>query len=227
MKYLLGNVKIMCEIGMGAGFSMLNFLVATTDTSRRGDSSSPWLQGAKLYLFDLPSRDSCYYPRKEVAYEYANKHFNGVKTQSKKHQNVRLSEIDMSSGMGLVDFGGRVRWYFGDSRRTVQKASKTMAKHSEKCDFMHIDGSHTEKDLLQDIVAMRAIASNNTLLFIDDVQFPDVRYALAHAVKDGFLEIVSRYSEYGQMDPAFVSGHANSPQGAVKEWVSARFRFRQ
>ena len=68
MKYIENQNMNICEIGIGPGYSALNFLVATT--------SGPWTEGAKLFQFDIGFKHS-YKKRKKIALEYFNKYFNG------------------------------------------------------------------------------------------------------------------------------------------------------
>jgi len=61
------DLKI-CEVGMGAGYSLLMFLIATTEGG--------WKNGATVYEFDIGlDFPDDYGPRKKISYDYTNKMF--------------------------------------------------------------------------------------------------------------------------------------------------------
>lgn len=88
----------------------------------------------------------------------------------------------------------------GDSHKTVPLFSEKQ-KHPGgfRCDIIHIDAGHSKEEALGDIVNIRPIATNTTLVLLDDCgcrgSCKGVNLALHQAIEDGVL-IIESVAEY-------------------------------
>ena len=102
---------------------------------------------------------------------------------------LRQSVLGESNAYRLVIYKGR-------SEQTVHEA----ARAGERCDVLSIDGGHSYKNALADLVGMHSLASDDNVALIDDTNCQakwclDVERAFARFNSThGPLEVVSRHA---------------------------------
>lgn len=95
--------------------------------------------------------------------------------------------IFQRAGLGFIAeaFSGRHEAVPGNSSETIPAY---VAAHPEfKCDLIYIDGSHQEVATLSDIRNFRSLAHPDTLVLIDDLEFPAVEAAVSRAIDERTL----------------------------------------
>ena len=87
-------------------------------------------------------------------------------------------------------FGRRFVAHPGDTRRTL--ATSTL---NASCDLILIDGDHTLQGALRDMRRMRAFASAESLVVIDDIAMPPGE-AFEQLVRQGTLRLIHKFGPY-------------------------------
>lgn len=85
-------------------------------------------------------------------------------------------------------YPGRFQLIEGDSQLTVPAFA--IAHPDKRFDFIYIDGCHSFEACLNDIFHFRALAHENTVVWIDDANFPDVKRAIAFAARLRIIDSV-------------------------------------
>ena len=90
-------------------------------------------------------------------------------------------------------FGDRFHVEIGNSENTVKKMKE---KNSEwMCDIVHIDGDHEPIGLRADILNMHEIAHEETLLFLDDLNYRFVPDVVKEFEDKKIIEVLHRYQQ--------------------------------
>lgn len=107
-------------------------------------------------------------------------------------------------------YGDRFQFVEGDSQKTVKAYFK--AHPDEKFDLIYIDGCHLFDFCMNDIINCKSLAHKDTVLWIDDADFIDVKRAVEMGERLKILQ-VDRWQrvedEFGQ-----------------RSWVEAHYLFR-
>lgn len=86
----------------------------------------------------------------------------------------------------------------GDSAQTVPQYS---ASHPDQTfDLIYIDGCHTYENCLQDILNFQHLTHENTIVWVDDFDYPPVRQAVEKAVEMGIIKLLADYSSADLVD---------------------------
>lgn len=192
------SIKRMCEVGFGNGHSSTLFLTATNDVKSTMISFD-------LFLFDESSHSS---GRHDMG-QYLN--------TMGKSQKAAVDYINAT-------FPGRFRISPGTSDYTIPNFIGDNPGY--KCDLIYIDGCHELGPMLNDIQNFRKLATNNTIVLLDDFENDQVRRAIEAAVKVGYLHPMTECIE-GEVliDERF--GHPGwtklDPPG--KRFCQTKFRF--
>lgn len=81
----------------------------------------------------------------------------------------------------------------GDSRETTFNITKTI---DGPVDFVHVDGGHSNELAMKDIINCRQIADENTLLIVDDADYPNIQDIINFLISCNMLKYVN-YEEKG------------------------------
>ena len=94
----------------------------------------------------------------------------------------------------------------GDSLNTVPFFSEHC---SLKFDLIYIDGCHHFNWVLGDIANVRKIAHENTILWIDDVDYRGVKDAVRFSEQLGYIQVQERF-------------HSKDPISGTRDWLQAK-----
>ncbi len=130
-------------------------------------------------------------------------------------QNSQVVSFDINlhyytnAGVEFMEGKYKERFLFveGDSSQSIDKYSKD--NPNERFDLIYIDGCHLFAACLDDIVNFRKLAKENTVLWIDDTNFPDVQQAVALAERLHIIQVVKSFS----VEDAI----------GMRAWVEARY----
>uniref|UniRef100_A0A7S2D2S4 Class I SAM-dependent methyltransferase n=1 Tax=Haptolina brevifila TaxID=156173 RepID=A0A7S2D2S4_9EUKA len=92
-------------------------------------------------------------------------------------------------------FGSRVVFHAGDTRDTLAPG-----RVNATCDLILIDGDHTFEGAKRDMRRMRAYATRESVVVIDDIAMPPGD-ALEHLVRHGTLRRVEQWGPYNAPSP--------------------------
>lgn len=106
-----------------------------------------------------------------------------------------------------MKYRDRFRFVEGNSRYTIPKYFKVYPE--EKFDLIYIDGCHLFGACLDDIFHFKSLAHKNSILWIDDFNFPEVERAVKFAAKLSIIEIVKTEFVEDEM--------------GIRSWAEARY----
>lgn len=94
-------------------------------------------------------------------------------------------------------YGARFEFIAGDSTDRVYEYAR--AHPDQKFDLIYIDGSQSFDTCLKDILNCKALASEKSIVWVDDYNNPEVFRAAKLCEEIGLIKIVSAHNSY---DPA-------------------------
>jgi predicted O-methyltransferase YrrM len=115
-----------------------------------------------------------------------------------------------NAGVEFISGKYQARFEFveGDSQTSIR--DYFIAHPQEKFDLIYIDGCHQFETCLNDILNFKLLAHKNSILWVDDFNFPDVQRAVEFAEQLRIIQVVK--SEY------------SADQTGFRAWVEARYR---
>ena len=120
-------------------------------------------------------------------------------------------------------FPGRFQDYAGTSDVSIPKFIQENPGY--KCDLVYIDGCHHKEPTFIDITNFRKLATKDTVVLLDDLEFPGVREAIEEAIAKGLLEpFVECILGEVLIDQRFGMGFQLSNSNP-KKFCQTRFKF--
>jgi predicted O-methyltransferase YrrM len=110
-----------------------------------------------------------------------------------------------------TQFQDRFQFIEGDSQYTVPSFFKTHP--DQKFDLIYIDGCHLLDACINDILNFKPFADENTVLWVDDTHFPNVKGAVELAERLHVIKVVNSLRAEDEL--------------GVREWIEARYNFRK
>lgn len=92
-------------------------------------------------------------------------------------------------------FGHRVNFHAGDTRRTL-----TASVFNVTCDLILVDGDHTFEGALRDMRRLKAFATPQSIVVVDDIALPPGQ-ALDQLVRHGTLHRLEQWGPYDAPSP--------------------------
>mmetsp|Transcript_24454 Transcript_24454/g.55989 ORF Transcript_24454/g.55989 Transcript_24454/m.55989 type:complete len:302 (-) Transcript_24454:101-1006(-) len=94
-----------------------------------------------------------------------------------------------------AQFGERFNLHAGFSQDTIPPWIESFRRNESKCDLILVDGDHSYSGALHDIQLLRAVATFDTMLLVDDINMKPGS-ALKALVDKGMVEVLEQFGPF-------------------------------